>query len=122
MDNDNTKKDNRREKRIPISYLPEFLRTVKLNTHSLEFTATTIDASNHGMAVVIFGFTENTVIEGADAIIKITSKDVELSSTINIVKIIYIKEVENNLLRVGVEFKKGNSLKKYQELLKEKIY
>ena len=117
-----TDKDNRKEKRIPVNYLPDFLRTVKLDTNSLEFTATTIDASDHGMAFMIFGFTENTVIEGAEAVIKIASKGIELSSLINFVKIIYIKEIENNLLRVGVEFIEGDQLKKYQDLLKEKIY
>lgn len=113
------KKNLRKEDRIPVENLPECLRMIYFEIGDFgEFPATTVDASKSGMSFVAAGTFERNIEVGRKLIIHIKPHDYFLKAIIMNAIVIFHEAIGEDILRFGVMFEKGESLKKYHDLIK----
>lgn len=110
--------EKRHEERIPVDSLPDCLKNVIVSTGMFqEYPAITVDASNNGMGFVVDDIAENVVVSGDNIAIKIMPYNYKLKA-----KVSYVKVVDSNKVKFGIQFEKAKPLDKYQEILTLDIY
>ncbi|MBR3731440.1 MAG: PilZ domain-containing protein [Spirochaetales bacterium] len=111
--------EKRQEERISVDSLPDCLKNVVVATGMFQdYSATTVDASNNGMGLLIDGMDEKHVPAAGDTItIKVSPYGYNLKA-----RVTYVNIREDNQVKCGINFVKVKPLDQYQEILTLDIY
>ena len=105
--------ENRKEGRIDIEDLPESLQHVQILTdpkHS--FHGETKNASANGMGFLVDHIHTDDISINQQIIVKDVNNEFELKANV-----IYINKVDDETLKVGIEFDSDETTKAYQYLV-----
>lgn len=110
-------KENRIEKRIDSKNLPEYLKDIIFIIKKIgKINTTPTDASKSGMSFFTTGLFNKELLNGTNVKVIIASKKLKLKAIVVHTEFKYVKEIEQNLLRIGIKFLMNNALKKYHNL------
>ncbi len=110
--------EKRKDKRIDSKNLPGYLKEIIFIIKKIgKFKITPIDVSKSGMSFFTAGLFDKELSNGTKVKVIITSKKLILKAVVVHSEFKYVKEIEQNLLRLGIKFLNNNALNKYQKLL-----
>ncbi len=111
--------EKRQEERISVDALPDCLKNVVVKSGMFqEYSATTVDASNNGMGLLIDGMDEKHMPAAGDNItVRVSPYGYNLTA-----RVTYVHVRDDNQIKCGINFVKAKPLDQYQEILTLDIY